>query len=72
MAPLVEAKALAALLRALSTVGFVVSGAFWVSRCQRVACGGWRIANGVVQSWNSLPQRPEQHPKAADRSRGLP
>ena len=72
MAPLVEAKALAALLRALSTVGFAVSGVFWVSRCQRVACGGWRIANGVVQSWNSLPQRPEQHPKAADRSRGLP
>ena len=59
MAPPMEARPLSALLRALLTVRFLTVGVFLINRGQRVARGGWRIANWVVASWKSLPQRPQ-------------
>ena len=58
MAPRSEDRALTALLRALLTVRFFMSGVFLVNQRQRVPRGWWR-ANWAASSWESLPRRPE-------------
>jgi hypothetical protein len=47
----------AALLRALLSVWFLMSGVFLVNR--RSVLRGWRIANWVVASWKSFRGWPE-------------